>query len=339
MPSSAAPAELRAAAFAAALAFVVGAASAQATSCSLTDYACVQQEYSLVCFDAERKLRLGPCLEWLAEIERSPSKDVRTAAAGIYLSIKDRTAPDAQAELVARSASLVHGVLEEGPKHADALMGLVNLAETNEERVRRLRDVVAVAPEPLKLEFLARAVDDGTHEGALEAAALYERAYEMALSRKTGDYALRFARNAIWVYEQAGVVERAERLRARAARDYGLPAMLDATASPTAVDGGRLDAMLQGLCREMTLALFGPKPCLDSIDRVVAAADRARAAREANRFAQTLSAAMITAARSGWRLDTVDSGWRRRFEVALERHAGTDAVSRLRRTPSVITVE
>lgn len=219
-------------------------------------------------------------------------------------------------------------------------MRLVNLAETQEERVRGLRDVVAVAPSPFNLELLARAVDDGTREGSLEAGALYERAYEMAMSSRPGDYALRFARFAIFNYEQqAGVVERSERLRARAARDYGVTAMLDATANPTAVDAARLDTILQDLCREKPLAVFGPKPCLEGIDRVVAAADRARAAGEENRFGETLAAAMITAASSGWHLDMVDRDWRRRFEAALERHAGADAAARLRDTEAVITVE
>jgi hypothetical protein len=213
------------------------------------------------------------------------------------------------------------------------------MAPTPDERVHRLRDVVAVAPNPLRLEFLARAVHDGTQGGMLEAAALYERAYEMAMSREIGDYAWRFARNALLTYEQAGSVERVERLRARVANDYGLPAMAKAAASPEVTDLASLDRILQDLCREMTITLFGPKPCLESIDHLVAAADRARASGGASRFGQTMSIAMITAARSGARLEAVDSWWRSRFEAALDRHVNAATLGRFRSTPSLITLE
>jgi hypothetical protein len=218
-------------------------------------------------------------------------------------------------------------------------LGYAAMAETDEERVHRLRDVIAVdAGNPRTLESLARALMqlDG---GTLEAAAVYERAYELQLSRSRGDYTWRFARNAAFTYERAGSPERADRLRTRVARDYGLAGLLEQAAAPLATDPATLDRALQDLCRAMTLTLFGGKPCLDSIDLVVAAADRAQAAPAAPRLEQTMFAAMLTAARSAFHLDAVDRGWRSRFESALERHIGAEAATRLRETEAEVIVE
>ena len=332
----AARARLRAASALAAALACIGAASAQVTSCPLTDRACIDQEYPNVCFEADRELRLEPCLEWLHEIEQSPSKDVRSSAAAIYgLISDDPAASQVRAHLDERRAELIRGVLAEDPKHVDALLGFAGLAETNEERVRRFRDVVAVDPSPMHLQFLASALRqiDG---GALEAAQVTERAYEVGRSKN--EYSWRFARDAIWQYQWAGAPERAEQLRERAAADFGLAAMLEEAAKPAAADPAGLDRTLQVLCREMTLTVFGARPCLDSIDHLIAAADRAQVP-GTSPLEQTLEAAMTTAAQPGSRLDTADSGWRHRFEAALDRHVGAEAVARLQRVPSLITLE
>jgi hypothetical protein len=322
--------------FAAALT-CVGTAHGQATSCPLTDYQCVQKEFPNVCFDDKSKLRLDTCLAWLSEIERSPSPDIRSSAAAIYGLIAPH--PEAIAirtDLHARREELILGVLEENPWHPGALLGFAGLAEGGDERVRRLRDATTADPDnPMLLESLSISVRD-TDGGMLEAATIMERAYELSCAK--GGCALRFARDAMWEYREAGAPERADRLRERVAADYGLAAMLEEAANAATADSASLDRTLQELCRDSTLRVFGAKPCLDSIDHTIAAADRARDA-AANRLEQVASAAMFTAARSAWQLDPADPGWRRRFEAALERHSGADEVARLRRVPLVMMIE
>jgi hypothetical protein len=336
MKASAARPTVFAAAALAALAGIA-AAHAQTTSCSLTDYECVQQEYQQVCFDAS-KLRFDACLAWLREIERSPSLDIRSDAAAIYALIAPNPAAQAaRPQLQARREELILGILEEDPWHAGALLGFAGLAENEQERVRRLRDVVTADPTAMHLESLASALMQiGGSE--LEVAALYARAYEITIARTKGDYAWRFARNAVWAYERAGSPERAENFRKRVARDFGLAAMLEKAELLTSADPAALDSVLHDLCREMTLRLFGAKPCLASIDHLIAAVDRADAG-GVSRLEQTLSEAMLTAAGSAQALDAVDAGWRRRFERALRRHVGEEAVARLQQVPSLITIE
>jgi hypothetical protein len=330
----------KAAALAAALA-CIGTASAQATSCQLTDNDCVQREYSKVCFDDQRNVRLEACVAWLREIEQSPSTDVRSSAAGIYQLIGSHptTTTPARQELRDQSAALIRGILDEEPNHADALLGLANLAETDDERVNRLRDVVAADPdEPRYLEFLARELLS-IQGSELEVAALYERAYEAQMSRAIGPYAWRFARNAVWQYERAGASERAKRLRERVVFDYDLPARLDEVADATTENAGSLKQILQDLCGQVAMNVFGAKPCLDCIERAVQATDRARARGNAGVLEQTVSDAMFKAAVSGTWLDVVDSRWRKGFEAALERYDGPQAVARLRDVFPAIEIE
>lgn len=337
----------KAAALAASLA-CIGSAGAQATSCPLTDYECVQQEYPKVCFDEQRKVRLEPCVAWLHEIEQSPSTEVRSSAAGIYLLIGTHatTASQTRQDLRDRSAALIRGILDEDPNNADALLGLANLAETEQERVQRLRDVVAADPDkPFYLELLARALLS-VEGGELEAAALNERAYEAALderkaqlSRNSASYGWRFARDAIWLYERAGAPERADRLREQVVADYDLPARLEEVADATPGDAANLQQILQSLCDQVAMNLLGAKPCLDGIDRAIHATDRARARGNAADLEQAVSDAMLKAAVSGMWLDAADSNWRRTFEAALERYDGGEAVARLRTVLPSILIE
>ena len=232
------------------------------------------------------------------------------------------------------------------PNNADALLGLANVAETEQERVQRLRDVVAADPDkPLYLDFLARALlpIEGSE---LEAAALYERAYEAALyereaqlSRNSAGYAWRFARNAIWQYERAGASERAKRLREHVVADYDLPARLDEVADATPENVASLKQSLQDLCGQVAMNVFGAKPCLDGIERAVAATDRARARGNAAVLEQAVSDAMFKAAVSGRWLDVVDPRWRKGFEAALQRYDGSQAVAHLREVLPEIEIE
>ena len=324
------------AALAAALA-CIGTASAQVTSCRLTDHECVQREYPQVCFDAASKLKLEPCLAWLGEIEQSPSTDVRSSAAAIYGLIAPQ-AGELRADLQQRSAELVHAVLDEDPRHPGALLSFASMAETNEERVVRLRDVLAVDPENrIVIESLARALLS-IERGGLEAAALYERAYETQESRGTGR-AWRFARDAIWSYERAGAPERASRLREQVVADYDLPAKLEGVADATASDAANLRPILQELCDQVVMSVFGGRPCLDGIERAVEATDRARARGNAAVLEHAVSDAMFKAAVSGMWLDAADSKWRTKFEAALERYDGPQAVARLRTVLPEILIE
>jgi hypothetical protein len=319
----------------------IGAAHAQTSACAPTDLPCVMREYERICFDDAWNLRQDSCLSWLEAIARSPSTDVRSAAAGAYGLLADNpeSAPELRPLLRDRSAELVRGVLAEDPNHVDALLGLANLAPTPEERVSRLRRVVEADPTVvMHLESLARALGD-TDPDNVEAVELYDRAYTLAVTRAKGHYAWRFARNALWGYERAGMPDRAARLRERVAEDFGLAALqLEAQRAET-TDAERLDHALSEICSEMALNLFGARPCLASIDHVVAAADAAREANERRRLARSASDAMFLAAQRGFRLEAVDREWRGKFEAVLERYFGSAAATRMHEALSIVTIE
>ncbi len=262
-------------------------------------------------------------------------------AAGIYQLYAGRwqTPGDTQREFRQRSAKLIRDILDEDPMNVDALLGLAGLAETSDERVRRLRQVVAADPtNEGHLEFLSRALSSD-ESNLLEAAELLEQAYAVQLPRGKGPYTWRFARDAMWEYEWAGFPDRAAELRKRVRQDFGADALLHEAASAETADPERLKSALEGLCLEMSLAVLGPESCLAGIQQVVDAADRAQQPSVAARLAATASDAMFVAASSGTRLSTADPDWRRRFEMTLERHFGPDAAARMHDAQSLVTVE
>ncbi len=212
------------------------------------------------------------------------------------------------------------------------------MAATDEERVRRLRDVVAADPtEAGHLEFLANALTriDGS---ALEAAALLERAYEVQLGHSAGDYTWRFARNAMWTYERAGSPERAQPATRTGRSTTCVDAMMRTAAHAATANIVEVNRVLQELCREMTLTLFGGQPCLTSIEHAVEAIDSLSAGQAAP-LVEPITTAMFTAARTGHLLDAADPGWRSKFEATLTRHVGAEAAARMRHAQSFITLE
>ena len=104
-----------------------------APTCALTDRACVDENYSRMCFDKDATP--SSCGTWLRPFERSPDTGVRNSVAGIYLIAEGHwQASDPQPWFKERAAALIHGILEEDPENAEALFGLALLAPTNEER-------------------------------------------------------------------------------------------------------------------------------------------------------------------------------------------------------------
>jgi tetratricopeptide (TPR) repeat protein len=304
----------------------------------LTDRACVDENYSSVCF--ENGATPESCGAWLRPFELSPSLDVRNAVAGTYLLVADDWQPrDPQPWLKDRAAALIHGILEQDPTNAEALLGLALLAPTNDERVALLRRVVAVDPSPSNLESLARTLSQD--QGNLrESAALLERAYEAAMQRAPGPYAWRFARDAVFEYEWAGLPKRAARLRARFERDLKLDAKVAETANAEAVEPARLNSILGDICAEIILRMLGGNRCLAGIEHVVDAADRVTVGSVKARLVKSASDAMFLAAQTGGDvLVLADPAWRDRFVSTLQRYFGSEPADRMRHTLTEITVE
>lgn len=264
----------RAAALIAAALACVGSAYSQ-TSCELTDSDCVEQAYPRVCFEAEGTLRQEPCLAWLREIERSQSPDVRSSASAIYGLIAHQVSPGVQPQLTERRVALIHEILEEHPDHPGALLGFAGLTDDPAERAQRLRAAVAADPtNPGVMKFLARALMDADG-GRPEAAAVTERAYELAASQQPGDYALHFARDAIFLYGWADLPEQAQRLRRRVTHDFDVPRLTRTAANAETANPEEVARALELLCRELWRNVFGVEPCLAAIAAVErGAADR-----------------------------------------------------------------
>lgn len=318
----------------------VSTALAQPASpkCALTDRACVDRNYSRVCF--EKDSTPESCGAWLRPFELSPSVDVRNAVAGTYLLAADYwQSRGPQPAFRDRAASLIHGILEQDPANAEALLGLALLAPTNDEHLALMRRVVAVDPSPSSLESLSHALTQS--EGNLaESAALLERAYEVAMQRQPGPYAWRFARNAVFEYEAADLPNRAAQLRKRFERDVDLDAKVAETAHAEGVEPARLNGVLSEICAELVLRMLGANRCLAGIEHVVDAADRAGVGTDKTRLAKNASDAMFLAAQTaGDALSVADPGWRDRFESTLQRYFGAEAADRMRHTLTEISVE
>jgi hypothetical protein len=306
--------------------------------CALTDRACIDENYSSMCF--EKDARPESCVAWLRPFERSPSIDVRNSIADIYLLVADSwQSRDPQPQLKDRAAALIHGILEQDPMNGEALLGLANLAPTNEERVALLRRVVAVDPSPWNLESLSRALSQNEANLA-ESAALLERAYEVAMQQQPGPYAWRFARNAAFEYEWAELPKRAAQLRARFEHDVDLDAKVAEIAQAEAVDPARLNRVLGEICSELIVSMLGASHCLAGIEHVVDAADRVSATSVKRQLAKSASDAMFLAAETaGDDLTVADLAWRDRFESTLQRYFGAESADRMRHTVTEIIVE
>jgi hypothetical protein len=291
-----------------------------------------------MCF--EKSATPESCAAWLRPFEQSPSVDVRNSVAGIYLLAADRWQPkNPQPSFRDRAASVTHGILEEDPTNAEALFGLALLAPTDEEHVAALRRVVAVDPDPMYLQSLARALSQNEANLA-ESAALLERAYEAAMQRASGPYAWRFARDAVFEYEWAELPNRAAQLRKRFEQDLDLDTEVAGTAHAETVEPARLKRVLDELCGELIVRMLGGSHCLASIERVVDAADRVAIDNVRARLAENASDAMFLAAQtSGDVLSQADPAWRSRFESTLRRYFGPESADRMRHTVTEITVE
>jgi hypothetical protein len=304
--------------------------------CASTDRACLEENYSRMCFDAGATPE--SCGAWLREFESSPDLDVRSSVAGIYLLADGYwRASNPQPWLKDRAAALIHGVLEQDPKNVEALLGLASIAPTRDESVAALRRVVALDPSPMHLEFLSGELAHNEANLA-ESAALLERAYETAMQRSSGNYAWRFARNAVFEYGWAGLPDRAAQLRKRFEQDVGLDAKVAEIAHAEAVEPARLNDVLGELCAELILRMLGAERCLAGIEHVVAGADAA-GGKDKTRLANDASDAMFLAARTGDVLSAADPSWRSRFESTLRRYSGPEAARRMHEQMTEITVE
>lgn len=151
---------------------------------------------------------------------------------------------------------------------------LPQTASAHADEVQRLRAAVTADPtNPRAMEFLANALGD-TDGGRPEAAAVTERAYELAASRQPGDYALRFARNAIFLYEWAELPDQAQHLRRRVTLDFDVPGLTRTAADAEKAAPEEVARALELLCRELWRNVFGVEPCLAAIEAVERGAAR-----------------------------------------------------------------
>jgi len=325
---------------AALLACCVGCCLAQPAlpTCALADRVCVDENYSSVCF--EKGATPESCSTWLRPFELSPDVGVRLSVAGIYLLAEHHWPPtDPELRFGDRAAALFHGILEQDSANVDALSGLASLAPTHDGRVALRRRVVALDPSPQHLQALSFELKQ--EEGHLaESAALLERAYEAQMQRDGGPYAWRFARDAVFEYEEAGLSHRAARVRHKLERDLDLDAKVRETKHAEALNSARLNGFLEEVCSELIVRLLGATHCLAAIEHVVHAADRAGEDAVKARLAKGVSDAMFLAAQTGGDvLDLADPAWRDRFESTLQRYFGADSAERMRYTATEITVE
>lgn len=160
------------------------------------------------------------------------------------------------------------------------------------------------------------------------------------MQRDSGPYAWRFARDAVFEYEEAGLSHRAARVRHKLERDLDLDAKVRETKHAEALNSARLDGFLDEVCSELIVRLLRATHCLAAIEHVVDAADRVTVGADKTRLAKAASDAMFVAAQTaGDVLSLTDPAWRGRFENTLDRYFGAESADRMRNTETEITVE
>ncbi len=192
-------------------------------------------------------------------------------------------------------------LVERNPADERALLGLSNVERNLVGRIARLRDLADVSPHnPRALESLGLAIGT-TREPAdlIEGAGFLERAYALQRGNKKWNVAADVMR----MYDQAGATALADEFSDIVRADFELDMMMDYLLRPASLDRERTDEILQAICYNAALTVFGPDHCIEGIQAVVrrATTDASGPGMEML-LAETAVNAMTTVMMHEWRM-------------------------------------
>jgi hypothetical protein len=151
-------------------------------ACKRDDQICWQELQASECSRAASTIE--SCLVFLQRLETARRRSSSSAMALLLgdtlrgLARRDLP-PQVQARYLERSRAAYREVVKNEPLNASGYLGLADVAEPGEERVRWLRGAVQAEFQPAHMELLAGALagEIGGHAGNLEAARVLEDAY------------------------------------------------------------------------------------------------------------------------------------------------------------------
>jgi tetratricopeptide (TPR) repeat protein len=324
-----------------------GSVPGQQEGCPLGNFECLSERFGVACVDRIGGATADTCLAWLVELQRRSDVDAPRAMVtlGYTYSLLARLSEDRD---VARSyreqaATTFRQVREEDPANVQALYGLVSIAETPEQRVDYLRQVVAISPSDLQaVNRLANALTNvGGLANNLERINVQERAYaetdlrfgqtqvasEELRWRLVGDLASSYR----WLVSQlmssdadsSDIADAEANLASfigRARSDLRIEAMVSEINREPAADPGQTTTKLSSLCRSEALSVFGANACMDSLAVVIEAVATSGGSVAGFQLADVVASTMVSMAGDYWlfiRMDYPD--WIDQSVAALRR--------------------
>jgi tetratricopeptide (TPR) repeat protein len=262
------------------------------------------------------------CTDWLRDLEvlsGSGEPAVHRNIGATYLALADLTRNRETKQRYREGAFRTYeNVVKANPSDVLALLGLANASASRQERIKYLRQVVAVQPKQIVgLQSLASELTEvGGPEELLEAAELLKRAY----FAQTGLNKWHLAASAKLRLVEAGNEEGVEALQKRVRSDIGADRLLSELASPTISETSASD-YLGLLCYRPVVSVLGATDCLSAIEtaieRVTATSQTDRA--KSQTLAESIVSAMETVAMAQDELSQADPAWRAGFASGVER--------------------
>lgn len=266
--------------------------------CGADDSVCLSQSYEMACRLPE-SATTATCAAWLEHVETHEYSDQpawqNIVAAAYYHLAESSESPDRADEYKTHSSRLLHNIISRypsGPHAYDAYIGLANLTEDPNERIRLFRQAVAAdqnhafAPAMLARQ-LART---GSEADLIEAAEFMRQAY-LVESDPSKWY---LGRSTVGLYDAAGQTDKAEEFRRRIYIDSG---MEDAEFDFQALaDAQHVERTFTRVCNDNLVALFGKETCLSGIDSVVEAVKQEQDPEQQRRLAEAATEGMTRVA-------------------------------------------
>jgi tetratricopeptide (TPR) repeat protein len=249
-----------------------------------------QQAYEKAC--TGDGANAASCRAWAEQLQKSPqgnSEDAQLKIGAAYVELQFLGANEQdKATYRARAREVYAAIVKQNPTSIEAVTGLANAADTEDERIAYLRQRLALDPTDVtSLNFLSEAVKD-----AGEAGELRERAFEHS---PNGAYKWNQASLAIFLYGQAGREADADAMRGSARAAYGYDDVVARLSRPELMNAEDLNSTLTSICSFDVVKFGGAKGCLDSLKTTVDAIDSVPA-NSAGKLADAASLGIQTAA-------------------------------------------
>lgn len=287
---------------------VVGLAAQPASAqpvVACADLGCWQQLYGSECATAAASLEI--CLVFLQQLETARRRQAYSPDLALLLgetlhSVARRDVPPAAKErYLERSRAAFSEVVRREPLRAAGYLGLADVAEQGEDRVKWLRGAVQAEFQPAHMEMLANALSGriGGQEADLEAAHFLEDAYTYESTAgerwRYGATAWQKYRAAMDLYPTAGSERALQNVALRIQDDIDYSLLQRALLDPESHLASLADSFAT-LCEKSIAAIVTLDECMAGLELAVARAEGPISAGSRRLLAEAALAGMRTIA-------------------------------------------